>query len=103
VRAVITWVQLNDEYSADEVLASQCRSVDRREFRVQAGFTAVGADKACAASGEAGGADSATMAAVSQLEVVTVRLTSKPRGTESTLARAKRMLEGVLAEVAAGS
>ena len=31
VRAVVTWVQTNDEISADEVLASQCRSIDRIE------------------------------------------------------------------------
>jgi hypothetical protein len=103
VRAVITWVQLNDEYSADEVLASQCRSIDRQDFRVQSGFTAAGAEKACAASGKVDGADSATLSAVSQLEVVTVRLTSLPPGKEPSLVRAQKMLEGVLAEVAGGS
>jgi hypothetical protein len=103
VRAVITWVQLNDELSADDVLASQCRSVDRRDFRVETGFTAAGAETACAASGKVDGADSATMAAVSELEVVTVRLTSLPPGKEPSLVRAQKMLEGVLAEVAGGS
>ena len=101
VRAVITWVQLNDEYSADEVLASQCRSIDLRDFRVQDGFQAAGAEEACAASGNVDGADSATMAAVSELEVVTVRLSSRPAGKQPSMERAQQMLEGVLSEVAA--
>ena len=43
VRAVVTWVELNEEYSADEVLDSQCRSIDPKEFRMQDGFSAEGA------------------------------------------------------------
>ena len=43
VRAVVTWVELNEEYSADEVLDSQCRSIDPKEFRMQDGFSAKGA------------------------------------------------------------
>ena len=80
VHAVVTWVQLDDDVSADEVLDSQCRAIDRTEFTEQAGFSAEGADKACAGSGTVDGADSATMAAVTDREVVTVRLDYEPAG-----------------------
>jgi hypothetical protein len=100
VRAVGTWLQTNDEISADEVLASQCRAIDRLKYRVQSGFQADGAEDACAASGSSGGADSATIAAVKGLEVVTVRVTSTPPGETPALARAQQMLEGVLSSLA---
>jgi hypothetical protein len=99
-RAVVTWVQLNDEVSAGEVFDSQCRSIDRTEFKEQAGFEAEGADRACAARGTLEGADSATMAAVSDREVVTVRLSEPSPATATAFARAQRMLEGVLASMA---
>jgi hypothetical protein len=100
VRAVITWLQVDDDYTADDVLASQCRAIDRRQFRTPAGFEAAGADKACAGSGRIDGADSATLAAVNGRQVVTVRLTSQPPGGQPALARAQQMLEGVLGELA---
>lgn len=97
VRAVVTWLKSDDEVSADEVLDSQCRAVDRRDYRVEPGFRAAGADKACAASGKISGADSATLAGVNGLEVVTVRLSSEVAGGPTALARGQQMLEGVLA------
>ena len=100
VRAVVTWTQLDDDVSADGVFASQCRSIDKTEFKEQAGFTAQGADRACAGNAAAAGADSATMAAVKDREVVTVRYTAQPPGTPPALVRAKQMLEGVLSSVA---
>ena len=100
VRAVITWVQLNDDVSADTVLASQCRSIDRSEYQEQSGFSAEGAQKACAASSKAGGADAATMAGVADREVVTVRYTSSPPGKTPSVQVAQEMLEGVLASMA---
>jgi hypothetical protein len=100
VRAVVTWLKTNDELSADEVLASQCRSIDRQAYRVQRGFEAEGADTACAGSGKADGTDAATMAAVSGLQVVTVRVSSLPAGRTPALDRAQQMLEGVLSELA---
>jgi hypothetical protein len=100
VRAVITWLQVNDELSADEVLRSQCAAIDRTELTVQQGFRVSGAEQACAGSGKVRGADSATMAAVSELEVVTVRVTSKPAGTPDATARAQEMLEAVLSSLA---
>jgi hypothetical protein len=103
VRAVVTWVQLDDDVTADSVLASQCRSVDRTEFKVQTGFTAQGADKACAAAGSAAGTDSSTMAAAKDRDVVTVRYTAVPPGTPAAAERAKQMLEGVLSSVAGPS
>ena len=66
------------------------------EYTEQAGFTAEGADEACAGSGTVDGADSATMAAVTGREVVTVRLSSQPPGKQPALGRAQQMLEGVL-------
>lgn len=100
VQAVVTWLKTSDEFSADAALASQCRSIDRADFRVQGGFEAEGAETACAGSGKVGGADSTTMAAVSGLEIVTVRLSSLPAGKTPALDRGKQMLEGVLAELA---
>jgi hypothetical protein len=100
VRAVVTWVQLNDDVTADDVLASQCRAIDQQQFKVQTGFTAQGADKACAASGSKAGDDSATMAAVKDHQVVTVRYTAVPPGNPRAIERSTQMLEGVLAAVA---
>jgi hypothetical protein len=100
VRAVITWLQSNDDVTAAGVWDSQCRAIDRTQFREQSGFTAAGADKACAASGKVDGADSATLAAASGREVVTVRLSSEPAGTTPALDRGKQLLEGVISALA---
>ncbi len=100
VRAVVTWTQMNDDVSADSVLSSQCRAIDKTEYKELAGFQAQGADRVCAASGTVDGADSATLAAVADREVVTVRLTALPPGKSPALTRAQQMLEGVLASVA---
>ena len=100
VRAVVTWVQLNEEYSADEVLDSQCRSIDPQEFRMQDGFTAEGAERACAGSGTVNGADSASMAALTDREVITVRLDYEPKGKESAMTVGKQMMEGVISAMA---
>ena len=97
---MITWVQLNDEVSADEVLDSQCSAIDRTEFKERAGFTAEGAERACAAQGTVDGADSVTIAAVADREVVTVRLSELPPGQEPAFERAQQMLEGVLSSMA---
>lgn len=99
VRAVVTWLQAGDELSADDVQESQCRAIDRTEFRDQAGFRAAGAEEACAATASVNGADSATISAVNDLEVVTVRVTSVPRGAAPALGRAQQMLEGVLSSL----
>jgi hypothetical protein len=101
VRAVVTWLQATDDDNADEVWDSQCRAIDRLEFQERSGFQAEGADEACAASGKQ--ADSATLAAVSGREVVTVRLSSLPAGPVPALSRAQQMLEGVLKSLAGGS
>jgi hypothetical protein len=101
--AVVTWVQSSDEVSADDVLRSQCAAVDRRDFRAVSGFEAAGAEQACAASGKLGGADSATLAGVNGLEVVTVRLTSEVTGGPRAVSRGQQMLEGVLAALTGGS
>jgi hypothetical protein len=103
VQAVVTWVQTNDDVLANEVWDSQCSAIDRSEFTEQTGFRAAGADNACAASGKVDGADSATLAAVTNREVVTVRLSSLPSGKAPSMTRAKAMLEGVLISVAGDS
>jgi hypothetical protein len=103
VRAVVTWVQLNEEYSADEVLDSQCSSIDPKEFRMQDGFTVDGANRACAGSGTVDGADSASMAALSDREVITVRLDYEPKGKQPAMTVGKQMLEGVLSTLAGSS
>ena len=100
VRAVVTWLKTNDEVSADEVLESQCRSIDRQEFKVQTGASVDGAENACVGTGKAEGTDSATMAAVRGLEVVTVRLSSSPAAGTPADERAQAMLEGVLGKLA---
>ena len=76
------------------------RSIDKTEYKEQAGFQVNGADKACAASSSAQGSDAATMAAVNEREVVTVRLTAVPPGKTPALQRSLQMLEGVLSSVA---
>ena len=103
VRAVVTWIQLNEDYSADEVLDSQCRSIDPQEFKMQDGFTAEGADRACAGSGTVNGADSATVAALTDREVITVRLDYEPKGEQSAMAVGTQMLEGVISTMAGNS
>ncbi len=94
--AVVTWLQTNDDDTAEGVLDSQCRAIDRSRFKERAGFVAAGSDKSCAASGRIDGADSATLAASAGREVVTVRLTSLPPGDSPVLSRGLQMLEGVL-------
>jgi len=103
VRAVVTWIQLNEDYSADEVLDSQCRSIDPQEFRMQDGFTAEGADRACAGSGTVNGADSATLAGLTDREVITVRLDYEPKGKQSAMTVGTQMLEGVISTMAGNS
>jgi hypothetical protein len=100
VRAVVTWIQLNDDVLADDVLASQCRSIDHTEFKEREGFAPQGADRACGAQGTLEGSDSATMAAVANREVVTVRLSQQPAGAQPAFDRAQQMLEGVLSAMA---
>lgn len=103
VRALVTWLQSDDSYAADEVLASQCRAVDTAVFRNQSGFNAVGADKACAATGTESGAGSVTMAASAGRQVVTVRYTAQGQSPDVALTRGRQVLEGVLAGLAGQS
>ena len=99
VHGLVTWTQLDDDDSADDVFSSQCRAIDKTEFKERAGFTIEGAQHVCAADGTATGADSATIAAVNERQVVTVRLTSTPAGKPPAFDRAQQMLEGVLSSV----
>jgi hypothetical protein len=103
VTAVVTWLESEDEDSAKGIYESQCRSIDRSEFRVQPGFRPRSADEACAGSGTVDGADSATMTGRSAREVVVVRFTSRPAGKVTAMARSQAMLEGVLTTLHVGS
>lgn len=103
VTAVVTWLQTNDDSTAADVLDSQCRAIDRSQFKEQAGFAAAGSDRSCAASGRIDGADSATLAASSGREVITVRLSSLPPGEAPVLTRGQQVLEGVLDSLAGDS
>ena len=94
VRAVITWIQLNDESSAGDVMASQCRSIDPQEYAAVPGFAPKGADKSCAGKGKS--EDSTTMAAVHGRDVVTVRVSATPAGQPDATTRGTALLEGVL-------
>jgi hypothetical protein len=96
VTAVVTWLKSDDDESATQVYQSQCRAIDRSEFRPPPGFSPRGADEACAGSGTVDGADSATMTARADREIVVVRLRSKPAGKVTAVARSQAMLEGVL-------
>jgi hypothetical protein len=103
VRAVVTWLQTNDEVTAGSAFDSQCRAIDLAKFQEQAGFQAAGADRACAGSGKFNGSDGATMAAVTGREVITVRLSSRPPAAAPAAARAQQMLEGVLKSLSGDS
>jgi hypothetical protein len=100
VHAVVTWLQASGDQDAADVLATQCKAIDRTEFREESGFQAKGADQACAARGTVPGADSATLAASSGRQVVTVRLSTRPPGKAQSFAQAQQMLEGVLSSLA---
>ena len=102
VRGVVTWTKLDDDSSADDVLSSQCRSIDQATYRVQSGFTVQGADKACAGAGAIGTVGSATLAGVTRSEVVTVRWSARPGVPAPTLARSKQVLESVLSALSKG-
>jgi hypothetical protein len=99
VRGVVTWLLLDDDQSADGVLASQCRAIDTTAYEVQSGFSAKGADKACAGNGKLSQAGSATLAAVAGRTVVTVRWTSSPAQSTQALTQSTQVLEGVLQSV----
>ena len=96
VTALVTWLKSDNDDYAKQVYESQCRAIDRTEFRVQPGFQPRGADQACAGNGTAPGSDSATMTARKDREVVVVRVTSRPAGKTTATARSQAMLEGVL-------
>lgn len=103
VQAVITWVQSDNDSTAAEILDSQCRAIDRSQFREQTGFSPAGTDRACAASSRGSGADSTTMAASSGREVVTVRFSAQPPEKVDANSRAQKMLEAVFSSLAGKS
>ncbi len=97
VRAVVTWTHLDDASGAATVLASQCRAIDPREYRVQQSQDIEGVDASCTGTGRKG--DSSTIAATSGREVLTVRVGVTPPGKPDALARGQQMLAGVLASM----
>lgn len=103
VRAVVTWLRVNDEKAADTVLDSQCRAIDRTVFREPAGLSIDGADKTCAGSGKVGSAEAATLAAVAGRTVITVRWSSQPGGAQSVLASTTQVATGLIGSLGEGS
>ncbi len=100
VRAVVTWLQLEDENPADVVLRSQCAAIDRSRLDEPAGFEVEGAAQTCAGTRETGGDDVASVAVRRGREVLTVRVDSS--GGTPALRRSQQLLEGVLAELDTG-
>lgn len=101
-RAVVTWLDNDDEATAQQVLDSQCRAIDPAEFTIQKGLTVKGATKVC--GGSAKKADASTIAAMAGRQVLTVRVSNDspglgPRG--GALAQGTRMLEAVIAGLVA--
>jgi hypothetical protein len=103
VRGVVTWLLLDDDDSADGVLASQCRSIDTTVYHVQPGLAVNGADKTCGGSGKLGPADAATLAAVKGRAVVTVRWSAVPRQSTPAFARSEQVMQAVLQSAPGGS
>ncbi len=103
VEAVVTWLQSDNDSTAAEILDSQCRAIDRSQFREQKGFAPAGTDRSCAASKRGDDSDSATMAASSGREVVTVRYSAQPPEKEDASKRAQKMMEAVFSSLAGES
>ncbi|GAB3667913.1 hypothetical protein GCM10027596_37700 [Nocardioides korecus] len=101
-RILVTWLASDDESIAANVLASQCRSFDKLVYTVTSGFSAQGADHACAASGAQKGQGSSTIAATAGRQVVVVRYDA-PASASTALERGKQVLEGVLSSLSSGS
>ena len=100
VRAVVTWLQLEEENPADVVLRSQCAAIDRSRLDEPRGFAVDGATQACAGSRETDGDDVASVAVRRGREVLTARV--ETTGGPSALDRSRQLLEGVLAELDTG-
>lgn len=100
VRAVVTWLQLEEENPADVVLRSQCAAIDRSRLDDPRGFAVEGATQTCAGAREAEGEDVASVAVRRGREVLTARVES--RGGTAALDRSQQLLEGVLAEIDTG-
>ena len=102
VHGVVTWLQLDDDGTADSVYASQCRAVDHSVYRTPSGVV-TGSDKSCGGSGRVGRADSATLASVAGRTVMTVRWSSAPPQSTSAMARSTQVMEAMLHSLASGS
>lgn len=100
VRAVVTWLQLEEENPADVVLRSQCNAIDRSRLDEPKAFGVEGATQTCAGERETGGKDVASVAVRRGREVLTARVESQ--GGTAALDRSQQLLEGVLAEIDTG-
>lgn len=100
VRAVVTWLQLEEENPADVVLSSQCNAIDRSRLDEAESFEVEGATHTCAGQRETDGEDVASVAVRRGREVLTARVES--RGGTAALDRSRQLLEGVLAEIDTG-
>lgn len=100
VRAVVTWLQLEEENPADVVLRSQCAAIDRSRLDEPRGFEVEGATQTCAGARTTGGRDVASVAVRRGREVLTARVESQ--GGAAALDRSQQLLEGVLSELDTG-
>ena len=87
VRAVVTWVEANDEVRRGRGPGQPVPRHRPQGVHGAGGVPREGADKACAASGTVKGADSATIAALTDREVITVRLDHEPTGKQPAIDR----------------
>ena len=94
VHGVVTVTHYDDPGVAGDVFDTQCRAMNPQEYAVSQGYTAEGADKACAGKGKS--TDTSTFAAVRGKDVLTVRVSSQPTGNPDAFTRGAQLLEGAL-------
>lgn len=99
VRGLVTVIVLTDEDSADTTYQSQCRALDSIEVQ-KTQVDLQGAEESCAGRGNAKGADSATLTALTGRHVVMVRYSSVPAGKPDALAKATELAQAVLPQSA---
>ena len=101
VRAVVTWLQLEDQGPATTVWTSQCDAIDRTRLAEPRGFEVAGADATCAGAATRQGTDTASVAVQRGREVLTARVQGSG-GEPAALDLAGALLAGVLDELDTG-
>lgn len=98
VEVLVTWLLLQDDQRAQVVWESQCAGIDRNRL-TETDTVVEGADETCAARGDDGGSDIASVAVRRVREVVTVRVTTRAEQDLTSLERARTLATGVLPEL----